>query len=106
MRKENVSGMPAMLAATASADDFATKLDGDGVVITKYRGKGGNVVIPATIGGKAVTRIGGGGGFFQMRKPCRRYAAGQRYPHRREGFCLLLKPCRRYDTGQCYHHRR
>jgi hypothetical protein len=40
--------------------DFATVSDGDGVVITKYKGKGGDVVIPSsTIGGKAVVRISG-----------------------------------------------
>ncbi|MDR0638004.1 MAG: leucine-rich repeat domain-containing protein [Spirochaetaceae bacterium] len=46
----------ALFAQTAA--DFDTKAAGNGVVITKYKGAGGNVVIPATIGGKAVVGIG------------------------------------------------
>jgi hypothetical protein len=38
--------------------DFATKAEGNGVTITKYKGTGGAVVIPATIGEKAVFGIG------------------------------------------------
>ncbi|MDR0637615.1 MAG: leucine-rich repeat domain-containing protein [Spirochaetaceae bacterium] len=37
--------------------DFNTKVEGNGVVITKYRGKGRALTIPASIGGKAVTGI-------------------------------------------------
>jgi hypothetical protein len=46
----------ALFAQTAA--DFETKADGDGVVIAKYKGADGDVVIPATIGGKAVVGIG------------------------------------------------
>jgi hypothetical protein len=46
----------ALFAQTAS--DFETEPEGNGVVITKYTGQGGDVVIPATIGGKSVTSIG------------------------------------------------
>jgi hypothetical protein len=38
--------------------DFAAKPDGNGVVITWYKGRGGVVAIPNTIGGKAVIAIG------------------------------------------------
>jgi hypothetical protein len=38
--------------------EFDTKPKDNGVVITKYKGPGGAVVIPATIGGKSVTSIG------------------------------------------------
>ena len=41
-----------------SAADFDTKAAGNGVVIAKYKGAGGAVVIPATIGGKTVVGIG------------------------------------------------
>ncbi|MDR1468239.1 MAG: leucine-rich repeat domain-containing protein [Spirochaetaceae bacterium] len=44
--------------AQAPETDFDTETEGNGVVITEYTGKGGNVVIPATIGGKAVVGIG------------------------------------------------
>ena len=37
--------------------DFATKAEGNGVPLTKYKGAGGAVVIPATIGGKAVISV-------------------------------------------------
>ena len=60
--------MPACGAAlfaqtgVASAADFDTEADGapngGGVVITWYKGTGGNVVIPAAIGRKAVVGIG------------------------------------------------
>ena len=46
----------ALFAQTAA--DFTTTPDGGGVVIAKYTGAGGDVVIPATIGGKAVVGIG------------------------------------------------
>jgi hypothetical protein len=42
----------------SAAQDFQTKADGNGVTITRYTGQGGAVVIPASIGGKSVTRIG------------------------------------------------
>jgi hypothetical protein len=45
------------LAAQTEAD-FETKPEGNGVVITKYKGQGGTVTIPVTIGGKPVTSIG------------------------------------------------
>ena len=45
--------------------DFDTKAEGNGVVITKYKGAGGAVVIPATIGGKAVTGIGSYAFYFR-----------------------------------------
>jgi hypothetical protein len=48
----------AVLFAQAPAADFDTEAAGNGVVITGYKGKGGDVVIPATIGGKAVVGIG------------------------------------------------
>jgi hypothetical protein len=48
----------ALFAQTANEADFDTKAEGNGVVITSYKGQGGDVVIPATIGGKAVVRIG------------------------------------------------
>jgi hypothetical protein len=44
--------------ATQTGSDFETKPDGNGVVITKYRGKGGAVTIPDTIDGSPVTAIG------------------------------------------------
>lgn len=47
----------AALYAQAEAD-FNTEAEGNGVVISGYKGKGGDVVIPATIGGKAVVGIG------------------------------------------------
>jgi hypothetical protein len=51
--------MTANIAALfAKEAGFETKADGNGVVITKYKGKGGDVVIPAAIGGKAVVGIG------------------------------------------------
>jgi hypothetical protein len=43
--------------AAQTEADFDTKAEGNGVVVTKYKGKGGDVVIPATIGGKAVVGI-------------------------------------------------
>jgi hypothetical protein len=45
-------------AAQNPEADFATEPDGDGVVITKYKGNGGDVVIPPAIGGKPVRGIG------------------------------------------------
>jgi hypothetical protein len=49
----------ALFAQTvANEADFETKAEGGGVVITEYKGQGGDVVIPATIGGKAVVGIG------------------------------------------------
>ncbi|MDR0683957.1 MAG: leucine-rich repeat domain-containing protein [Spirochaetaceae bacterium] len=39
-------------------DDFDTREADGGVVITGYKGSGGNVAIPASIGGKAVVGIG------------------------------------------------
>ena len=50
-------GRDSALFAQTEAD-FDTEPNGDGVVITKYKGKGGAVVIPATIGGKPVVGIG------------------------------------------------
>jgi hypothetical protein len=47
----------AVLFAQAEAN-FTIKAEGGGVEITRYRGQGGDVVIPATIGGKAVVGIG------------------------------------------------
>ncbi len=44
----------------ASESDFTTKADGKGVSITKYNGTETNVVIPETIGGKAVVSIASG----------------------------------------------
>jgi hypothetical protein len=44
--------------AAQTEADFDTKAEGSGVVITGYKGKGGDVAIPATIGGKAVVGIG------------------------------------------------
>jgi hypothetical protein len=46
------------LAAQSPEADFATRPDGGRVVIAKYRGKGGDVMIPAIIGGKPVGGIG------------------------------------------------
>jgi hypothetical protein len=44
---------------TWTKDDFEAKLEGKGMVITRYKRRdGGNAVIPATIGGKSVTGIG------------------------------------------------
>jgi hypothetical protein len=37
--------------------DFTTRAEGSGVVITRYRGQGGDITIPAAIGGKAVVGI-------------------------------------------------
>ncbi|MDR0637614.1 MAG: leucine-rich repeat domain-containing protein [Spirochaetaceae bacterium] len=37
--------------------DFNTKVEGNGVVITGYKGQGVSVIIPATIGGKPVVEI-------------------------------------------------
>jgi hypothetical protein len=49
----------ALFAQTAVNEaDFETKVEGNGVVITKYKGQGGDIVIPTTIGGKAVVGIG------------------------------------------------
>jgi hypothetical protein len=45
-----------LFAQTAAS--FDTRAEGSGVVITGYRGQGGDVVIPASIGGKAVVGIG------------------------------------------------
>lgn len=39
-------------------EDFEYTIENDEVTITKYRGEGGNVVIPSQIGGKDVTAIG------------------------------------------------
>jgi hypothetical protein len=51
----------AALFAQAPETDFTTEAEGapngDGVVITGYQGKGGDVVIPAVIGGKTVVGI-------------------------------------------------
>jgi hypothetical protein len=49
----------APLAAQAESG-FETGPDGSGVAITKYTGPGGDVAIPAAIGGKSVTSIGAG----------------------------------------------
>lgn len=43
---------------TQTEADFDTEVLENGVMITRYKGKGGAVVIPASIGGKAVTGIG------------------------------------------------
>ena len=44
--------------AQSKESDFETKANADGsVTITKYAGWDSNVVIPASIGGKAVTAI-------------------------------------------------
>jgi hypothetical protein len=48
----------APLAAQSPEAGFATEPDGGGVVIVKYRGNGGDVVIPPAIGGKPVRGIG------------------------------------------------
>jgi hypothetical protein len=51
----------ALFAQTAANEaDFDTKAVDGGVTISKYKGKGGDIVIPATIGGKAVVGIGVG----------------------------------------------
>ncbi|GAB6391659.1 MAG: Leucine-rich repeat (LRR) protein-like protein [Treponematales bacterium] len=52
---------PAVPAPPVTAD-FATANDasGGGLVIARYKGAGGSVTIPATIGGKKVTAIGEG----------------------------------------------
>jgi uncharacterized caspase-like protein len=42
----------------SAAQDFQTTASGNGLEIAKYKGKGGTVVIPASIGGKSVTSIG------------------------------------------------
>jgi hypothetical protein len=38
--------------------DFDMKAKGNGVVITKYKGRGGDVIIPAIINGRNVIGIG------------------------------------------------
>jgi hypothetical protein len=49
----------ALFAQTAANEaDFETEAKSGGAVITGYKGQGGDVVIPATIGGKAVVGIG------------------------------------------------
>jgi hypothetical protein len=45
-------------ASQAASSDFNTKEKGLGVVISRYMGKGRDVVIPARIYGKAVVEIG------------------------------------------------
>jgi hypothetical protein len=50
-----------LAAASAFAQteaDFTARPDENGVVITRYKGRGGTVAIPNTIGGKAVIAIG------------------------------------------------
>ncbi|MDR1231220.1 MAG: leucine-rich repeat domain-containing protein [Spirochaetaceae bacterium] len=47
-----------LFAQTDWEADFETKAEGDGVMITGYKGKGGDVIIPGIIGGKAVVSIG------------------------------------------------
>ncbi len=48
----------ATLAASSGAFEYEVNYDGTTVTITGYTGPGGNVVVPATIGGKSVTVIG------------------------------------------------
>lgn len=43
---------------SAPEADFTVKNRADGCVITRYMGKGGKVIVPAMIGGKAVVEIG------------------------------------------------
>jgi hypothetical protein len=45
----------ALFAQTASG--YETKPEGNGVIITKYTGRDAAVVIPASIGGKAVMAL-------------------------------------------------
>jgi hypothetical protein len=51
------------LAAPATDFGYDLSADGKGVVITKYTGNGGNLVIPAEIEGLPVVEIGGVGVF-------------------------------------------
>ena len=50
-------------AAPAPEADFEFRLteDGNGVIITRYKGKAKTLVIPATVQGLPVVRVGGGG---------------------------------------------
>jgi hypothetical protein len=52
--------------------DFEVKLNdaGDGVVITKYNGPGGNIIIPATIEGMPVTEV-------EMNPPRKKVGSGE-----------------------------
>lgn len=45
---------------TGSTADFDYSFEGNKITITRYKGSGGAVVIPATINGKRVTKIGNG----------------------------------------------
>ena len=56
--KSQPKSAPMPAAKYAPESNFATELVDGGVRITKYKGPGGEVVIPPSIGGKPVTSIG------------------------------------------------
>lgn len=47
-------------SGTGSTADYDYSFEGNEITITEYKGSGGDVVIPATIDGKSVTKIGNG----------------------------------------------
>jgi hypothetical protein len=66
MKKYTVAALMALFLMLAiltplpaqTGSDFTTRRDGNGIIITRYRGNGEAVTIPAAIGGKPVISIG------------------------------------------------
>lgn len=60
----------ALVPTPSPVEDFKYEASSEGITITKYKGKGGAVVIPSEIDGKPVVEIGGIGsvGAFENRK--------------------------------------
>lgn len=56
-RYVKAAGLP-FGTTSAPETDFVVKNRAEGCVITKYTGKGGKVIVPATLGGKTVVEIG------------------------------------------------
>ena len=57
---ENLVDSNTAQSGTGSTADYDYRFEGQEITITRYTGSGGDVVIPATIDGKRVTKIGDG----------------------------------------------
>ena len=81
----------AAFAAPAPESDFEYGASNGRAIITKYKGAGGTVEIPATLGGYPVTGIKMQA-FIRMHQPEKCFDAGKHDMDRRQCICRLYGP--------------